>query len=213
MGLIFFIIWILLIGYMVFLAPGGDADPVFSKILSMEWGEIDPLVFAVFNSLGLFPAVFLTLLLLNDRQKWPAWPFALASFAIGAFALLPYFAFGQKPSQRKRRTPNWLARFLSSSIWLILVLVLWAGNLLTLLQGFSLQAYGDAFWESSLVSVMTVDWFVLWFLSVYTVHRFYPDARLKALAWIPIAGPVLVLLLNPGLRNPREHAVKNSKTP
>lgn len=200
--MIFFVIWVLLIGYAVFLAPGGDADPVFSKILSMEWGDIDPLVFAVFNSLGLFPAVFLTLLLLNDRQRWPAWPFALASFGIGAFALLPYFAFGQKPAERKLRTPKWLVRFLASPIWLIALIALSIGNLLTLLQGFSLAAYREAFFASSLVSVMTVDWFVLWGLSVYTVRRFYPEARHRALAWIPVIGPVLVLLLNRELRSP-----------
>ena len=207
----FLVIWILLIGYAVFLAPGGDADPVFSKILSMEWGAIDPLVFAVFNSLGLFPAVFLTLLGLNDRQRWPAWPFALASFAVGAFALLPYFAFGQKPAKRKLRTPGWLLRFLSSRIWLIALILLSVGNLLTLLQGFSLTAYREAFFASSLVSVMTVDWFVLWGLAVYTVHRFYPEARSKALAWIPIIGPALVLLFNRPLLK-QEHAVKRNKT-
>lgn len=208
--MVFLAIWILLIGYAVFLAPGGDTDPVFSKILSMDWGAIDPLVFAVFNSLGLFPAVFLTLLLLNDRQKWPAWPFALASFAVGAFALLPYFAFGAKPAERKLRTPKWLARFLSSTAWLVVLIALWAGNGLTLLQGFSLAAYREAFFASSLVSVMTVDWFVLWGLSVYTVHRFYPNAQHKALAWIPVIGPVLVLLLNRKLR--KEHALKRNKT-
>ena len=31
-------------------------------------------------------------------------------------------------------------------------------------------------------------------LSVYTVYRFYPEAKFKGLAWIPVLGPVLVLL-------------------
>lgn len=194
--MIFFAIWLALIGYAIFLAPGGDSDPILSQIISGQLGDIDPLVLAVFNSLGLFPAVFFTLLLLNDRQRWPAWPAAIASFAIGAFALLPYFAFGAKPPQKKLRTPKWLVRFLSSRIWLGALIVLWAGNLLTLLQGFSPAAYREAFFASSLVSVMSVDWFVLWGLSVYTVFRFYGDAPNKALAWIPILGPVLVLFSN-----------------
>lgn len=199
--MIFFTVWLALIGYAVFLAPGGDVDPVMSKIFSGQLGEIDPLVLAVFNSLGIFPAVFLTLLLLNDRQRWPAWPAAVASFGIGAFALLPYFAFGAKPPQKKLRTPKWLVRALSSRVWLFVLIALWAGNLLTLLQGFSLLAYREAFFASSLVSVMTVDFFVLWGLSVYTVYRFYPEARNLALSWIPIIGPVLVLLRNRHLLN------------
>ena len=194
--MIFFLVWLLLIGYAVFLAPGGDTDPVLSNIFSGNLGDIDPLVLAVFNSLGLFPMVFLTLLLLNDRQKWPAWPFALLSFGIGAFSLLPYFAFGDRKPERKLRTPKWLVRFLGSRFWLILLMLSWAVNSLTLLQGFSLAAYRDAFFASGLVSVMTVDWFVLWGLSVYAVHRFYSEAAYKALAWIPIIGPVLVLFVN-----------------
>lgn len=194
--MIFFAIWLVLIGYAVFLAPGGDANPVMSQVFSGQLADIDPLVLAVFSSLGIFPALFLTLLLLNDRQRWPAWPFVLASFGIGAFALLPYFAFGAKPPLKGLRTPEWLMRFLSSRIWLGALTALWLGNLLTLLQGFSLTAYREAFFASSLVSVMTVDWFVLWGLSVYTVSRFYPDAPNKVLAWIPILGPVLVLFTN-----------------
>ncbi|TWT06540.1 hypothetical protein FQV26_01640 [Planococcus sp. CPCC 101016] len=199
--MIFFIIWLLLIGYAVFLAPGDETDPVLSNIFSGNLGEIDPLVLAVFNSLGLFPMVFLTLLLLNDRQKWPAWPFALLSFGVGAFSLLPYFAFGDRKAERGLRTPNWLVRFLGSRFWLILLMLSWAVNGLTLLQGFSLAAYREAFFASGLVSVMTVDWFVLWGLSVYAVYRFYPEAKLKKLAWIPILGPVLVLFINKTKRN------------
>lgn len=194
--MIFFIIWLLLVGYAVFLAPGGETDPVLSNIFSGNFGAIDPLVFAVFNSLGLFPMVFLTLLLLNDRQKWPAWPFALLSFVVGAFSLLLYFAFGDRKADRGLRTPQWLVRFLGSRFWLILLMLSWTVNGLTLLQGFSFVAYQEAFFASSLVSVMTVDWFVLWGLSVYAVYRFYPQAKLKALAWVPIVGPVLVLFTN-----------------
>ncbi|EIM05530.1 hypothetical protein A1A1_15693 [Planococcus antarcticus DSM 14505] len=194
--MIFLIVWLLLIGYAVFLAPGGETDPIVSSIFSGDLGAIDPLVLAVFNSLGLFPLIFVTVLLLNDRQKWPAWPFALLSFGVGAFSLLPYFAFGSRQADRGIRTPAWLVRFLSSRFWLIVLMLFWVINALTLLQGFSLAAYQDAFFASGLVSVMTVDWFVLWGLSVYTVYRFYPDAKLKSLAWIPILGPVLVLFMN-----------------
>ncbi len=200
----FFAIWFALISYALFVAPGGDVDPVMTQIFSGQLADIDPLVLAVFSSLGIFPAVFLTLLLLNDRQRWPAWPFALASFGIGAFALLPYFAFGAEPPLKELRTPKWLVRFLSSRIWLGALMALWLGNLLTLLQGFSLAAYWEAFFASSLVSVMTVDWFVLWGLSVYTVNRFYPDATNKTLAWIPILGPVLVLFTNQTLLHSAE---------
>ncbi|WP_033541027.1 hypothetical protein [Planococcus sp. CAU13] len=195
--MVFFLIWILLIIYARYLAPGtGANNPIFPELFDGNIGAIDPLVLAVFNSLGLFPLVFFTILVLNDHWRFPAWPFTLLSFVIGAFALLPYFAFGLRKPKKNLRTPRWLIRFLRSRFWLITLIVMWAINLLTLLQGFSFADYVDYFFASSLVSVMTVDWFVLYGLSVYTVYRLYPDARAKGLAWIPIIGPVLVLLRN-----------------
>ncbi|HSI68358.1 MAG TPA: hypothetical protein VK947_13105 [Planococcus sp. (in: firmicutes)] len=193
--MIFLIVWLLLIGYTVFLTPSGS-DPSPVALLTGDWDGIDALVIVVFNTLGIFPMVFLTLLLLNDKQKWPAWPFALLSFVVGAFSLLPYFAFGDRPAKRPLRTPDWLYRIVSSRTWFALILLIWAGNFGILLRGFSLQAYAEAFQSSGLVATMSVDWFVLWGLSIYTVHRFYPEAKSKVLAWVPVIGPILVLLVN-----------------
>lgn len=193
--MIFLVIWLLLIGYAVFLTPsGGGPSPV--ALLTGDWEGIDALIIVVFNTLGIFPMVFVTLLLLNDKQKWPAWPFAFLSFVVGAFSLLPYFAFGDRPANRRLRTPDWLYRIVSSRPWLFLILFIWVANFLILLRGFSLQAYAEAFQTSGLVATMSVDWLVLWGLSIYTVHRYYPQARLKEFAWIPVIGPILVLLMN-----------------
>ncbi|MBT2582807.1 hypothetical protein [Planococcus sp. ISL-109] len=196
--MVFLILWLLLISYAVFVAPAGSGGIEFGALLMGDWEGVDPLILAVFNSLGIFPLVFLTLLVPNDRFRWPAWPFALLSFGVGAFSLLPYFAFGAKPPERKRRGPEKLHRLLRSKAWLLFVAAISIINFLTVLRGFSLDAYGEAFRTSSLVSVMTVDWLVLWGLSVYAIYRFEPDAQFKQLALLPVVGPVLVLLLNRG---------------
>ncbi|MGX7594591.1 hypothetical protein ACWNS2_05070 [Planococcus plakortidis] len=197
----FLAIWLLMIAYAVFFAPSGSGGYEFGPLLMGEWEGIDPLILAVFNSLGIFPLVFLTLLLPNDRFSWPAWPFVFASFGVGAFSLLPYFAFGGKPPEKQRRGPNWLHRILRSKAWLIFVAAISTINFLTVFRGFSPQAYVEAFQTSSLVSVMTIDWFVLWGLSVYATYRFLPETRFKQLALLPVVGPVLVLLFN---RNAKE---------
>lgn len=192
----FLVIWLLLIAYAVFLAPSGSGGYEFGALLLGDWEGVDPLILAVFNSLGIFPLVFLTLLLRNDRFRWPAWPFALLSFGVGAFSLLPYFAFGAKPPEKKRPGPKLLHRVLKSVPWLIFVAAIAIINFLTVLRGFSLETYAEAFRTSSLVSVMTLDWFVLWGLSVYAIYRFEPQAKFKPLAVLPVVGPVLVLMLN-----------------
>lgn len=192
----FLVIWLLMITYAVFFAPSGSGGYEFGPLLMGEWEGIDPLILAVFNSLGIFPLVFLTLLVPNDRFRWPAWPFALVSFGIGAFSLLPYFAFGDKPPEKKRRGPNWLHRILRSKAWLIFVAAISIINFLTVFRGFSAETYAEAFQTSSLVSVMTIDWFVLWGLSVYATYRFLPEARFNQLALLPVVGPILVILFN-----------------
>lgn len=194
--MVFLLVWLLMIAYAVFFAPSGSGGIEFGPLLMGDWEGVDPLILAVFNSLGIFPLVFLTLLVPNDRFRLPAWPFALLSFGVGAFALLPYFAFGAKPPGKKRRGPNWLHRILRSKAWLIFVAAISVINFLTVFRGFSLEAYMEAFQTSSLVSVMTVDWFVLWGLSVYAVYCFEPDADFKQLSLLPVVGPVLVLLFN-----------------
>ncbi|WP_342526528.1 hypothetical protein MKY84_12870 [Chryseomicrobium sp. FSL W7-1435] len=196
--MIFIVVWILLVAYAIFFAPGqgNSSDPVLTEVFAGNWAAIDPLVLTVFNSLGIFPLIFLTLLLRNDTERWPAWPFSIASFGLGAFALLPYFAFGNRPPERKIRTPKWLLRILTSKTWLIFLIVITVANLVTLTNGVSITSYGAVFQQSHLVSVMTVDWFVLWGLSIYAVYHYYPEARMKPLAFLPIAGPPLVLLVN-----------------
>lgn len=130
----FLVIWLLMIAYAVFFAPSGSGGIEFGPLLMGDWEGVDPLILAVFNSLGIFPLVFLTLLVPNDRFRWPGWPFALVSFGVGAFSLLPYFAFGDKPPETKRRGPSWLHRILRSKAWLIFVAAISIINFLTVLS-------------------------------------------------------------------------------
>lgn len=62
----------------------------------------------------------------------------------------------------------------------------------------SIKAYGDAFMQSQLVSVMIADFFVLTWLSysVMTKERIASRPYLL-LCFIPVAGPFLILLLLP----------------
>ncbi len=60
----------------------------------------------------------------------------------------------------------------------------------------SIKAYGEAFTQSQLVSVMTADFFVLTWLSyaVMTKEKIASRSHLL-LCFIPVAGPFLILLL------------------
>ncbi|ADH97583.1 hypothetical protein [Salisediminibacterium selenitireducens] len=87
----YLLVFILLTGYAIFFAPGagGGTDAIFQALIRGEFDAVDPLVTAVFSSLGVYPFLFLMILTRIDTYRIPAWPFALFSFGLGAFAVLP----------------------------------------------------------------------------------------------------------------------------
>jgi hypothetical protein len=91
--------------YTFFFAPESNIDKTWVLIKAMflfDIQDVNPLNIVIFMSLGLFPFI-ISCVLLIDRlgQKVPVLPFIIASFALGGFALLPYFILREPnpPSQ------------------------------------------------------------------------------------------------------------------
>ncbi|HZG38911.1 MAG TPA: DUF2834 domain-containing protein [Nodosilinea sp.] len=137
-------------------------------------------------------------------QNQRAWPFVLVSFAVGAFALLPYLALRQP-------NPNFSG---SKSLLLRLVEARWLGALLTAgaiaLAAFALLK-GDwpDFWQQwqtgRFIHVMSLDFCALWLLFPVLLKD---DMARRGLSqpWItaavlalPLVGACLYLTLRPPL--------------
>ena len=73
-------------------ATAFDTELITSLISSPFSGANNPIFEALFNSLGVVPAVYAALLLpgAEDQPRLPALPPIAASFALGFFALGPY---------------------------------------------------------------------------------------------------------------------------
>ncbi|USK90441.1 hypothetical protein [Rossellomorea marisflavi] len=184
------LVWLLLILYTIFLAPGSGRDVIFHALIRGEFSNVEPLVVTIFSLLGVFPLLFASILL-QDRRSG-AWPFVLLSMGTGAFSLLPYFHLrGRFKEIEKIVTPVWLMRVTSSRSFIGIIVALFILSLLPLTGGISLNAYGDAFMQSSLVSVMTVDFLILVPLSWYAMKRFRGIS--SPVAFIPIIGPAVLL--------------------
>eukprot|EP01035_Chromulina_nebulosa_P041460 gene41460-56092_t len=92
------LVWIGLLVYAFALAPGGspeaatiDASLVEKLIFTPYDGTTNPILVAIFNFLGILPAVYASLLLPGSKkQPIPALPFVLGSFALGFFGIGPY---------------------------------------------------------------------------------------------------------------------------
>ena len=86
-------LWVALVADAVLFAPlttAGTTEQIF-QMLSLENQGIEPLVFASFQLMGILP-LMAACMLAHENCRIPAWPFVLASFGLGSFALLPYLA-------------------------------------------------------------------------------------------------------------------------
>ncbi|MFD1019991.1 hypothetical protein [Thalassobacillus hwangdonensis] len=190
------IVWLAFIGYAVWFSPEGNG-PYLKQLLSMD--SPDPLLLAVFSLLGVFPMLYASLLLRMDNGAVPAWPFVAGSFFLGAFALLPYYIIASDQPKRTLRTPSWLLTIITSSVFLgLLTLAVLA------LVGYgvtteSFVVYQEAFQTSQFVHIMTIDFFVLYLLSIYGAYFHVQQSGQRAaspfLAIIPILGLIGYLFL------------------
>ncbi|MEG4119552.1 DUF2834 domain-containing protein [Microcoleus sp. N9_B4] len=91
----FWLIWIAFSTYAFVFAPP-DSPETITLITNLSTGkiaDINPLIVALFNIMGVWPLIYSCVLFADGRgQKIPAWLFAVLSFGVGAFALLPYLA-------------------------------------------------------------------------------------------------------------------------
>jgi hypothetical protein len=162
-------------------------------------------IVALFNLMGIWPLIYGGVLFIDGRsQRIWAFPFAIASFAVGAFALLPYLAL-RRPRQPFVGQKNWVLQIFDSR-WLAAALTLGALPLL----GFALvQGNWADFWQqwqsSRFIHVMTLDFCMLWLLFPVLMvddmaHRGMTSRRLWwAVSFIPMVGALAYLLARPAL--------------
>jgi hypothetical protein len=161
--IIFWSIWIGFVSYAFIFAPPDQPDTFdLIKNLSLgKWQDINPLIIALFNLMGVLPMIYSCILFIDGRgQKIPAWLFATASFGVGAFALIPYLALRGTNSQFIGKK-NVLLKLLDSRI---------AGFLLTItalilvLFGLTQGNWNDFIqqWQTSrFIHVMSLDFCTL----------------------------------------------------
>ncbi|WP_310483499.1 DUF2834 domain-containing protein [Chamaesiphon sp. VAR_48_metabat_403] len=93
--LIFGLLWLGFVGYAFFLAPPDRANTLqlIIDLSTGKWQDINPAIVALFNLMGILPAIYACLMLIDGKtQKLRAGLFCAASFGVGAFAILPYLA-------------------------------------------------------------------------------------------------------------------------
>ena len=192
--------------------------------------------FYLFNLMGVLPAIQAALLLPSaskNVRSVPAWPFIVASFALGAFALLPYFVLRGRGQQQKidvgteSSPPSAMLRFTQSRLNGIFLLLAASALVLGAVSTSPLSSFSSTSTESwdtfvnlfntsKLVHVTTLDFMTLSLLAPYTAlldweERFQgknssllKSSNILAFTLFPAIGPALYVALRPSGQEQRQ---------
>jgi hypothetical protein len=213
--LIFGALWLGFTSYAFWLAPPERADTL-SLIIDLatgKWTGINPVVIALFNLMGILPMVYACLMLIDGKtQKISAGLFSVASFAVGAFAILPYLALRVPHAKRQSSSPqpSQIERRgiikLVDSRWLGFLLTIGTIGLITygITQG-NWADFGHQWQTNRFIHVMSLDFCLLSLLLPVLIsddidrRNFTNPQAIKMLSLIPLFGGLIYLCIRPDL--------------
>jgi hypothetical protein len=202
------LLWLALILYAFVLAPADSPDTItlIKNLSTGQWTGINPLIIALFNIMGVLPLLYGCLIYIDGRvQKLPAWIFSAVSFAVGAFALIPYMALrepngtftGEKNGFLKVMDSRWVGGLIAIAVLTLLVYGFVNGNWHDFVQQ----------WQTSrFIHVMSLDFCLLCLLFPILLEddmtrRGLNDRRIFwAVALVPLLGAIAYVTLRPPLK-------------
>jgi hypothetical protein len=197
------LLWLGFISYAFLLAPP-DRPETFMLIQNLstgQWNGINPWVIALFNVMGIWPLLYFGILFADgDRQPLRAWPFAVASLAVGAFSILPYLAL-RTPHTDWSGQKTWGLRIWDSR-WIGAIALL--GSAACLWFGFTNGNWSDfmrQWYTSRFIHVMSLDFLMLSVLFPTLIpddmaRRGMDSANLlRFVPIVPLIGPCLYLMM------------------
>lgn len=203
----FGLLWLGLIVYAFFLSPPQKPGTFeLIKNLSLaQWQGINPLIIALFNLMGVWPIIYSAVIFIDGRgQKIPAWLFAISSFAVGAFAILPYLAL-REPNQKFIGKKTTFVKLLDSRVT---GFVLTVAAVILVAYGLTGADWTDFIqqWQTNrFIHVMSLDFCLLCLLFPTLVgddmaRRGWENRQIPWLtALIPLFGPLIYLCVRPPL--------------
>ena len=203
----FGVLWLGFIVYAFFLAPPEQPGTfeLIKNLSSGQWQGVNPLVIALFNLMGIWPLIYSAVVFIDGRgQKIPAWLFAIASFAVGIFALLPYLAL-REPNNKFVGKKNALLKLLDSRVTGV-VLTVAAVILVTYgLRGGDWSSFVQQWQTNRFINVMSLDFCLLCLLFPALLRddmarRSWNPQFFWLITLIPLFGPLIYLSVRPPLQ-------------
>jgi hypothetical protein len=201
-------LWLGFVTYAFIFAPPDQPDTLeLIKNLSIgRWQGINPVIVALFNLMGVWPAIYSCVLFIDGRgQKIPAWLFAVPSFAVGAFALLPYLAL-REPNQEFLGQKNTFLKLLDSRFTGVVLTIIAS---ILVIYGVSGANWADFVyqWQTNrFIHVMSLDFCLLSLLFPTLVKDDIARRNFKnpqifwLISLIPLFGSLIYLCARPQLQ-------------
>ncbi len=182
-----FALWLVLVVVAFGPAPPSRPDQTawLLDLMLGRWGDENPLIVGEFWLMGVWP--LLMGLLLRDHWRArpiPAWPFLLGSFALGCFALLPWFWLRREPAPSGPPAPAWAGTPRAP----VALGVVSAGILAWALVAGDPADFARAFREEGFIWAMTFDF--LAFTLVFAIEARRRAAESRA-PWFVTLAPVV----------------------
>jgi hypothetical protein len=206
-------LWLGFIIYAFFLAPP-EQPGTFELIKNLStghWQGVNPLVIALFNLMGIWPLIYSAVVFIDGReQKIPAWLFAIGSFAVGAFALLPYLAL-REPNNQFLGKKNILLKLLDSRVNGVVLTLATVILVVYGLRGGDWSSFVQQWQTSRFINVMSLDFSLLCLLFPALLgddmaRRGWKNPRFFwSIALIPLFGPLIYLSVRPPLQGMVEY--------
>lgn len=205
--IVFIAMWLGFATYAFLLAPPDQPDTLnlIKNLSTGQWEGINPIVISLFNIMGVWPMIYSCLMFIDGRgQKIPAWPFAVFSFGVGAFALLPYLAL-REPNPKFTGTKNTFLKLLDSRLTGVALTV---GTIVLVAYGLINGDWGNFVhqWQTSrFVNVMSLDFCLLClsFPALLGDDMARRNLQNQQLFWItaliPLFGSLIYLCVRPPL--------------
>ncbi|MEH2015857.1 DUF2834 domain-containing protein [Nostoc sp.] len=203
----FGVLWLGFIVYAFFLAPPEQAGTfeLIKNLSSGQWQGVNPLVIALFNLMGIWPLIYSAVVFIDGRgQKIPAWLFAIASFAVGIFALLPYLAL-REPNNKFVGKKNALLKLLDSRVTGVVLTVATVILVAYGLRGGDWGSFVQQWQTNRFINVMSLDFCLLCLLFPALLgddmaRRSWNPQFFWLITLIPLFGPLIYLSVRPPLQ-------------
>ncbi len=206
-------VWVLGWIHVFWFSPddGSSTKDFIVAVMQNNTGLVDPMVFMVFNLLGVWPMVMVAMLVQDNQGRLKAWPFAFSSMVLGNSALYLYLFF-RREQQGYVPQKTLLVRFAESKILAVVLLISTIGLLLYGFSRGSFAEYVKAWQVNYFVNVMTIDFFLfaIAFAAVLADDMRRRNMKIGGLFWlyalIPVLGAVTYLAVRPALAEHQVHS-------